>query len=96
MLPDQDINDTDWCINYAVQLQEQWHTVCVCMRVCIIYVGVMRCGPVPVKAVRDGDVYLPYDAPFVFAEVNGDKVHWLVKEDGSTEFIGIEKQVDKT
>ncbi len=38
----------------------------------------MRCGPAPVKAIKNGDVYLPYDAPFIFAEVNGDRVHWLV------------------
>ena len=40
--------------------------------------GVMRCGPAPVIAIKKGHVYLPYDVPFVFAEVNGDKVHWLV------------------
>jgi len=52
--------------------------------------GVMRCGPAPVKAIKDGSVYLPYDAPFVFAEVNGDKVHWNVKKDGSMELLGKE------
>lgn len=31
--------------------------------------GMFRCGPVPVAAIRDGLVYLKYDAPFVFAEV---------------------------
>ncbi len=40
--------------------------------------GVMRCGPCPVQAVKEGRVYFPYDAPFIFAEVNGDRVHWLV------------------
>ena len=44
----------------------------------VIIAGVMRCGPAPVKAVKNGAVYLPYDATFIFAEVNGDKVHWLV------------------
>ena len=38
----------------------------------------MRCGPAPVKAIKEGNVYLPYDAPFIFAEVNGDRVNWLV------------------
>ena len=40
--------------------------------------GVMRCGPASVKAVKGGQVYLGHDAPFIFAEVNGDKVHWVV------------------
>lgn len=40
--------------------------------------GVMKCGPAPVRTIKDGNVYLPYDAKFIFAEVNGDKVHWLV------------------
>ena len=40
--------------------------------------GVMKCGPAPVKAIKAGLVYLPYDAKFIFAEVNGDKVHWTV------------------
>ena len=30
------------------------------------------------KAIKEGDVYLPYDAGFIFAEVNGDEVYWLV------------------
>ena len=40
--------------------------------------GVMKCGPSPVKAIKEGHVYLPHDTKFIFAEVNGDKVHWLV------------------
>ncbi len=31
--------------------------------------GVFRCGPASVAAVRDGQVYLKHDTPFVFAEV---------------------------
>ncbi|GAB1597650.1 protein-glutamine gamma-glutamyltransferase K-like [Argonauta hians] len=42
--------------------------------------GVMRCGPSPVKAIKEGDVYLNYDTPFIFSEVNGDKVYWMVNE----------------
>ncbi|XP_054048664.1 protein-glutamine gamma-glutamyltransferase 4 [Rissa tridactyla] len=41
--------------------------------------GAFQCGPCPLKAVRDGDVYLPYDSKFVYAEVNADKVYWVVK-----------------
>lgn len=32
--------------------------------------GSFRCGPASVTAIRDGHVYLKYDAPFVFAEVS--------------------------
>ena len=41
--------------------------------------GVIRCGPASVKAVKEGDVYLPYDTSFIFSEVNGDSVYWLVR-----------------
>ncbi|XP_068710899.1 protein-glutamine gamma-glutamyltransferase K-like [Montipora foliosa] len=45
--------------------------------------GVFRCGPASVNAVKNGEVFLPYDTGFVFAEVNGDIVYWLVNPDGS-------------
>ncbi|XP_074644960.1 protein-glutamine gamma-glutamyltransferase 4-like [Tubulanus polymorphus] len=40
--------------------------------------GVMQCGPAPLTAIKQGDVYVGYDTKFIFAEVNGDKVHWFV------------------
>lgn len=43
--------------------------------------GVFRCGPASVNAVKNGEVYLPYDTGFVFAEVNGDRVYWDVDDD---------------
>ncbi|XP_045617264.1 hemocyte protein-glutamine gamma-glutamyltransferase [Procambarus clarkii] len=36
----------------------------------------MQCGPVSLQAIRRGDIGLNYDAPFVFAEVNADVMHW--------------------
>ncbi|NXP52283.1 TGM4 glutamyltransferase, partial [Heliornis fulica] len=42
--------------------------------------GAFQCGPCPLKAIREGDVYLPFDGKFVYAEVNADKVYWLVKK----------------
>ncbi|CAO2579171.1 Protein-glutamine gamma-glutamyltransferase Z [Lemmus lemmus] len=39
--------------------------------------GLFCCGPASVKAIKEGDVHLPYDTPFVFAEVNADEVVWL-------------------
>jgi len=41
----------------------------------------MQCGPASLEAVRRGDVGLSYDAPFVFAEVNADVMHWRRDED---------------
>nr|XP_004611061.1 unnamed protein product [Sorex araneus] len=39
--------------------------------------GVFRCGPTSVTAIREGDVHLAHDGPFVFAEVNADYITWL-------------------
>lgn len=36
--------------------------------------GLFRCGPTSVEAIKAGDMCFPYDAPFVFAEVNSDIV----------------------
>ncbi|KAG1715027.1 Annulin [Nymphon striatum] len=38
--------------------------------------GLSRCGPAPVKAVKKGEVMKNFDVPFIFAEVNADKVYW--------------------
>nr|XP_035949040.1 protein-glutamine gamma-glutamyltransferase E [Halichoerus grypus] len=39
--------------------------------------GVFQCGPTSVAAVREGDVNLDFDTPFVFAEVNADRITWI-------------------
>ncbi|XP_058244165.1 protein-glutamine gamma-glutamyltransferase 2 [Hemibagrus wyckioides] len=44
--------------------------------------GVYCCGPCPVKAVREGEVGIKYDTPFIFSEVNADMVYWIVHPDG--------------
>ena len=41
--------------------------------------GVMRCGPAPVTAIKKGHVYLNFETGFIFSEVNGDKVTWVVR-----------------
>lgn len=33
-------------------------------------------------AIKEGDLDVKYDAPFVFAEVNADVVHWMAYGDG--------------
>lgn len=45
--------------------------------------GTYCCGPVPVRAIKEGDLTPKYDAPFVFAEVNADVVDWIRQADGS-------------
>lgn len=45
--------------------------------------GTYCCGPVPVRAIKEGDLNTKYDAPFVFAEVNADVVNWIQQKDGS-------------
>uniref|UniRef100_A0A8C8SA85 Protein-glutamine gamma-glutamyltransferase 4 n=1 Tax=Pelusios castaneus TaxID=367368 RepID=A0A8C8SA85_9SAUR len=55
--------------------------------------GIYQCGPCPVKAIRSGEVYLPYESKFVFAEVNADRVFWLVKNvDGKEELIKLREE----
>ena len=44
----------------------------------------MQCGPASQKSIKEGDVFLGYDAGFIYAEVNGTIVHW--KENDSEEF----------
>uniref|UniRef100_A0A8C4GJ89 Protein-glutamine gamma-glutamyltransferase 2 n=1 Tax=Dicentrarchus labrax TaxID=13489 RepID=A0A8C4GJ89_DICLA len=46
--------------------------------------GVYCCGPVPVRAIKEGELTFKYDAPFVFAEVNADIISFMKKKDGST------------
>ncbi|KAK3547218.1 hypothetical protein QTP86_017587 [Hemibagrus guttatus] len=53
--------------------------------------GLYCCGPTSVAAIRDGQVYLKYDAPFVFAEVNSDKIYWQRNSDGTFSQIYCEK-----
>uniref|UniRef100_A0A4W4HND4 Protein-glutamine gamma-glutamyltransferase 2 n=1 Tax=Electrophorus electricus TaxID=8005 RepID=A0A4W4HND4_ELEEL len=45
--------------------------------------GVYCCGPVPLQAIKEGELTLKYDAPFVFAEVNADLETYLKYKDGS-------------
>ncbi|CAJ0965937.1 unnamed protein product [Ranitomeya imitator] len=42
--------------------------------------GIFQCGPCSLTALKKGLVYLPYDAKFVFAEVNADRIEWMVKD----------------
>ncbi|XP_028443690.1 protein-glutamine gamma-glutamyltransferase K isoform X1 [Perca flavescens] len=54
--------------------------------------GTYRCGPASLAAVCNGQVYLKHDTPFVFAEVNSDKIYWQRNIDGTFSQIFSEKQ----
>ncbi|KAJ1123922.1 hypothetical protein NDU88_002389 [Pleurodeles waltl] len=43
--------------------------------------GIYQLGPTSVKAVKNGDVGLPYDGPFVFSEVNADRKIWVYDQE---------------
>ncbi|XP_029285692.1 protein-glutamine gamma-glutamyltransferase K-like [Cottoperca gobio] len=55
--------------------------------------GTYRCGPASLTAVRNGQVFLKYDCPFVFAEVNSDKIYWQRNVDGTFSQIYSEKKI---
>ena len=47
----------------------------------------MQCGPAPLAAIKKGHIYIGYDTGFVFAEVNADRVEWIVKQEGNYNYI---------
>ncbi|KAJ8371849.1 hypothetical protein AAFF_G00299440 [Aldrovandia affinis] len=55
--------------------------------------GTFRCGPASLTAIRSGLVYLKHDTPFVFAEVNSDKMYWQRNTDGTFSQFHVEKKV---
>ncbi|XP_037538060.1 protein-glutamine gamma-glutamyltransferase K [Nematolebias whitei] len=54
--------------------------------------GIFCCGPASISAIRSGHVYLKHDTPFVFAEVNSDKIYWKRNQDGTFSQIFSEKK----
>ncbi|XP_061300038.1 protein-glutamine gamma-glutamyltransferase K-like, partial [Pezoporus flaviventris] len=53
--------------------------------------GLFCCGPCSVEAVKNGEVFLKYDTPFVFAEVNSDKVYWQRQPNGTFTVVHVEE-----
>ncbi|ELV12806.1 Protein-glutamine gamma-glutamyltransferase E, partial [Tupaia chinensis] len=47
--------------------------------------GVFQCGPASVIAVKEGDVNLDFDMPFVFSEVNADRTTWIEDPSNGTQ-----------
>uniref|UniRef100_A0A8C5R4Y7 protein-glutamine gamma-glutamyltransferase n=1 Tax=Leptobrachium leishanense TaxID=445787 RepID=A0A8C5R4Y7_9ANUR len=74
--------------------------------------GLYCCGPTSVHAIKEGDVDLDYDGPFVFSEVNADRCTWVyydkdvkekvytdsktVGQNISTKAVGSDDRVDIT
>ena len=54
-------------------------------------IGKFACGPASVNALVNGRCDISYDAPYIFAEVNADRVHWGRHKDGTWAIIGIDK-----
>lgn len=48
-------------------------------------------GPMSLKAIKNGEVNLPYDGCFAFAEVNADRIYWTQNLDGETKIARILK-----
>ncbi|XP_024126836.1 transglutaminase 5, like [Oryzias melastigma] len=54
--------------------------------------GVYCCGPAPVKAIRSKRTDIPYDVPFVYAEVNAD-VHTIIVSQGQV--LSVNKDTER-
>ncbi|KAK3086729.1 hypothetical protein FSP39_022591 [Pinctada imbricata] len=52
----------------------------------------VQCGPMPVAAMKEGDLSYNYDGAFIFAEVNADIVTWVNGRDGQPYLSDIERQ----
>lgn len=54
--------------------------------------GEFCCGPCPVTAIKEGNLAVKYDAPFVFAEVNADITYWMVQKNGQRKKIRVDQR----
>ncbi|CAJ0948689.1 unnamed protein product [Ranitomeya imitator] len=60
--------------------------------------GVHCCGPTSVHAIKEGDIDLDFDGPFVFSEVNADRITWVyydkdLKEEVYTDIETVGKNI---
>ncbi|XP_076018726.1 coagulation factor XIII A chain [Genypterus blacodes] len=53
--------------------------------------GMYRCGPASVRAIKHGQICYPFDAAFVFAEVNSDVVFYSRTKDGAMEPVKVNR-----
>ncbi|XP_056593618.1 coagulation factor XIII A chain-like [Triplophysa dalaica] len=52
--------------------------------------GLYRCGPTSVAAVKEGELSYPFDARFVFAELNSDVIYHKADKTGKTKIIYVD------
>ncbi|XP_026057540.1 coagulation factor XIII A chain-like [Carassius auratus] len=52
--------------------------------------GLYRCGPTSVIAIKEGELSYPFDARFVFAEVNSDVVYYKSDKLGNKNIISVD------
>lgn len=62
----------------------------ICNPYIIVVEGFNQCGPASLKAIKEGRCELLYDTPFVFAEVNADKVVWARGEGGKWSIVSLD------
>ncbi|XP_029470560.1 protein-glutamine gamma-glutamyltransferase 5-like isoform X1 [Rhinatrema bivittatum] len=55
--------------------------------------GIFCCGPASVKAIKEGDVDISYDAPFVYSMVNADCISWIVSRSRKEKYFRDTKTV---
>uniref|UniRef100_H3A119 Protein-glutamine gamma-glutamyltransferase K n=1 Tax=Latimeria chalumnae TaxID=7897 RepID=H3A119_LATCH len=53
--------------------------------------GTYCCGPASLQAIKSGLVYLKCDAPFIFAEVNSDRIYWQRQHNGTFQKVLVQK-----
>ncbi|MED6254439.1 Protein-glutamine gamma-glutamyltransferase 2 [Ataeniobius toweri] len=54
--------------------------------------GEFCCGPCPVSAIKEGNLGVKYDAPFIFAEVNADIIYWRFLPGGQKQKIRVDQR----
>ncbi|XP_067233801.1 coagulation factor XIII A chain [Chanodichthys erythropterus] len=52
--------------------------------------GLYRCGPTSVSAVKEGELSYPFDAKFVFAELNSDVIYHQSTKQGKMKIIYVD------
>ena len=50
-----------------------------------------QCGPCSLRAIKEGDIDLPYDGTFILAEVNSDIITHKKVENGEWDIVGINR-----
>ncbi|XP_043081664.1 coagulation factor XIII A chain-like [Puntigrus tetrazona] len=52
--------------------------------------GLYRCGPTSVNAIKEGQLSYPFDARFVFAELNSDVVYYRSDKYGNKKIVSVD------